>query len=101
MDCACEGFKLWSKRNKPERNFKFSRDGFPCTLLVVYLVDDDVTISQNNGINSSRGIDTRNAFGARRIRKRLASTRLSVNRKKNRIIACEKGYNSYRVQKLA
>ena len=94
-----------------------SRDGVPCTLLVVYLVDDDVTISQNNGINSSGGIGTRNALGARRIHwdKRLASTRLSVNRKKNRIIArsmlspsdiifaCEKEYDSYRatIQKLA
>ena len=89
----------------PSANFQV---GVPCTLLGVNLVDtsNDVGISQNEGINSFRDTDRRNALRARRIHKSLASTRL--NRLNNRILArimpsrsdiifaYEKEYNSYR-----
>ena len=82
----------YTERNKPARSFKICQVGVPCTQLVVYLVDDDVSISQNKGIISSRGIDRRNVLSAGRIHKRLASTRL--NGKSNRILAIQRrGHN--------
>ena len=44
------------EHDKPERIFTFNQVGIPCcTPLGIYLVNDDVSISQNKGVPSFRG----------------------------------------------
>lgn len=62
-----------STHTEPNKPREFPSSAKSAFLVTPYLVDDDVSIGQNKGINRSRGIDTRHALRARTIQNKLAS----------------------------